>query len=263
MSVSGVGLSATMLYSSVTSQWERRIQDYQEQPTVDRAVRTFMERIALAESPEEVLDDYELRTFILQAYNIDEELHNATGLLKRVLLDDLEGEDALVYQMQDQRFLKMATDLRMDQGLEVLQSGEGQLALIDQYYTVGLEMQVGDQNAAVREVLYFERSAGEAESLYQVLSDNALRTVVMGAYGLPEEMAYLDVDKQAEMLGQYIDVERLGEEDYRNQIIDRYLLAQDRESASTTYSGVLSLFQPVAGYDTGLPTFSIGLNLLT
>ena len=50
-------------------------------------------------------------------------------------------------------------------------------------------LDIGDQNAAVREVLYFERSAGEAESLYQVLSDNALRTVVMGAYGLPEEMA--------------------------------------------------------------------------
>ena len=265
MEVGGSGLPARLLYASTTSQWDRRVSDYQEQPTVQRSVDTFLERIQQVESPEELIDDYEMRVFILQAYNIDEELHDATGLLKRVLLDDLEGEDALVFQLQDQRFLKMATDLRLDQGLDVVQSVDGQTALIDQYYTIGVEMDLGDQSATVREALYFRRNIGEVENAYQILSDNALRTVVFDAYSIPKEVAYLDVEKQAAIIEDKLDLDRVGEDDFVESVIDRFLFA--RESAegglSGAAAGVVSLFQPVQGYGGGMPTYQIGVNMLT
>ena len=258
---SGGGLPAHMLYTASTAQWDRRVQDYEEKPAVQRSVDQFLDRINQVETPEELLDDYELRTFILQAYNIDEELHNATGLLKKVLLEDLEAEDALAYQMTDQRFLKMATDLRLDQGLDVVKSVEGQTTLINSYYTIGVEMDLGDQNASVREALYFRRTAGDVESVYQILSDNALRTVVFGAYNIPPEIAYQDVDKQAAAIERHIDVDRLSDADYREELVDRYLLNQDRTQGGGAASGVLTLLQPVQGYG-GLPTYQIGLDML-
>lgn len=262
MNVNGVGMPAQLLYQTTTQNWDRQFETYKEQPTVQRSVDYFLEAVAEAETPEDLIDDYRVRTVILQAYNIDESLHNSTALLKQVLTEPLESDDALVHRMQDPRFLKMATDLRFDDGLDVIKSEEGQAILIHNYYTMGIEMDVGEQNLAVRESLYFRRSASDVETPYQILSDNALREVVFGAFNIPKEVSYQDVDKQAALIEDHVDVDRLGDEEYREEIIQRYLMNKEIETQSASSAGVLALFQPVQGYAGGAPSYQIGVNLL-
>ena len=262
MNVNGIGMPPQLLYQTTTQQWDRQFDTYKEQPTVQRSVDHFLEAVAAAETPEDLIDDYQVRTFILQAYNIDESFQNSTALLKQVLTEPLESEDALVHGMQDPRFLKMATDLRFDEGLDVINSTDGQATLIHNYYTMGIEMDVGDQNLAVRESLYFRRTASDVETPYQILSDNALREVVFGAFNIPKEVSYQDVDKQADLIADYVEVDRLGDAEYREEIVQRYLMNKEIETQSASSAGVLTLFQPVQGYAGGVPSFQIGLNLL-
>ena len=56
-------------------------------------------------------------------------------------------------------------------------------------------------------------------------------------------------------------MDRLSDADYREELVDRYLLNQDRTQSGGGASGVLTLLQPVQGYG-GLPTYQIGLDML-
>ena len=257
------GMPAQVAFTTTVERWDEHLENFQEQPTIQRSVDKFLERLGEIESAEELIDDFELRTFLLQSYNIDESLHNSVGLLKRVLLDDLEAEDAMVYQMEDPRFVKMATDLRLDVGLDVVKSVDGQTAIIQNYFTIGLEMDLGDQNMAIREALYFRRTVGETENAFQILGDNALRAVVFGAFNIPKEVSYQDIEKQAALIEQHVEIDRLSEPDYVQELLDRYLIRTDSASGPSGYNaGVVSLFQAPAGYGNGAPSYGVGLNLL-
>ena len=257
------GMPTRVAYTATVERWDQHLENYQDQPSVQRSVDKFLERLGEVEEPEDIIDDYELRTFLLQSYNIDESLHQSVGLLKRVLLDDLEAEDAMVYQMEDPRFLKMATDLRLDVGLDVIKSVDGQTAIIQNYHTIGLEMDLGDQNIAIREALYFRRTAGETENAFQILGDNAMRAVVFGAFNIPQEVSYQDVEKQAALVEKHVDIERMSDPEYVEELVDRFLVQRDNVAGPSGYNaGVVSLFQAPQGYGTGAPTYQMGLNLL-
>ena len=147
---------------------------------------------------------------------------------------------------------------------------------MEQYKTVGMEIEVGEADLAVREAMYFKRKASELETGFQVLGDNALRTFALGALGLPQEIAYLEVDKQNEIIEREMDFSKLGaeggtfDEAYVDRLITQYFARSGSQGAAGApgfAAGIASTIQPVtAGFDaTGsfTPTaYSFDINLL-
>ncbi|NBB83878.1 MAG: DUF1217 domain-containing protein [Alphaproteobacteria bacterium] len=254
IALGGTGLSAQMLYRTTQATFDRQFQTYAKQPLVERQVQYFRDTAPTKLSAKDVLDDWQLRQFILQSFGL-EELQNSRALVERILTDDLDSEDALVWRMNDPRFVRMATTLRFDQGVGKLQFPNVVEDIVGRFRTNGFEAQIGDQNLAVRQAMYFKRRAPDLQNVYQILGDKALRDVAVTAAGLPQETARMDIDKQAKLLSESLDVAKLKDPAYVEDYVQRYLARVDAAAGpSTAQAGILQLFQPIGGGG--------GLNLL-
>jgi hypothetical protein len=70
--------------------------------------------------------------------------------------------------------------------------------------------------------LYFERKAADLTSPYSVLADPALLKVVQTALGLPATISLLDIDKQAELISERLDVEDLKDPQKLAEFLKRF-----------------------------------------
>ena len=238
-------MPAQLLDRVVQSSYDRQFAAYQKQPLVARSATYFRENIGKVESVDALLDDYRLKTDLLEAFGL-EELGNSRALIKRILADDLTSEDALVYRMNDPRFVQMATTLQLDTGTDRLKDPALVESIVARQQTNGFEKQVGEQSLAVRQAMYFRRNAGtgKIENMYQILGDKVLRDVALKAAGLPKEVANVPLEKQAAMLAKQLDLTKLDDPAYMERFIQKYLTKEDMAN-SDGGAGILSLFQPL------------------
>jgi len=250
----GNGLSAMTNYRMLETSREQRFEAYTKQPTVQRELAYFAEKITGIESADDLLEDWQLKTFVLKAFGL-EELERSDHMVKRILTDDLENQDeALAYRMQDPRFPEMAVTLRLDQGTAKIKSPATIQEVAQRYLLNGFETQVGQDSIATRQALYFERKIGKAANIFQVMADPTLREVARVAGGLPTDISRLDFDKQAALYEKSIEVDRLKDPDYVKELVERFLVRADMESGAGTAAanGIVSLFQPGGGFNVNL-----------
>jgi len=254
VAIGGAGMTAQMLYTTTKATFDRQMDAFESRPRQAREIEYFRTEAPKKLTAEAVLDDYRLQQFLLESFGLGE-MGQADALVERVLTDDLDSDDALVWRMNDARFTSMATTLRFDQGVGTLRFPQVVDSLVDGYLTNGFEQSVGEQSPEVRQALYFERVVPEVESMFQILGDRALRDVAVTIAGLPPESANLDIDRQADLLAQRIDLERLGDPDYVSGLVQQYLARVDIAAGpSGGAAAVVQLFQtrPVAGFSLDL-----------
>ena len=110
--------------------------------------------------------------------------------------------------------------------------------LVDRAMLNRYEKSMGEDNAGLREALYFVRSASKVTSVNALLADTALSTVVRGALGLTDAFAYLDYEQQRDRLARRLDLADFQDPAKVQAMAKRYL-ALKAPSASTT--------NPIAG----------------
>ena len=261
----GSGMPGLVLYKSLQSSQTKRFEEYAERPTVNREVEYFAAEIKNIESADDLVDNYRLKQFVLQAFGL-EELQNSNGLLKRVLTDDLGAEDAFAYRMRDPRFVEIASALRLDRGVETITSDAAIGEIIERYLVQGFELDIGEQNIATRQALYFKRSIKDVENVFQIMADPTMKEVVRVAVGLPEQINQIDFDKQTEQFESKVDVDRLSDEEYIEDLVTKFLIRKDAEAASAAISqggGIVSLFAatPLPGQSQGNTFQAVSFNL--
>ena len=236
------GMPPLMSYRLVKDTQEQQLQTYREQPLVERSIQSFRDKAASATTVEEVLNDWEMRTFILQAYGLSE-LSNSRALVDQILTDDLTQENATALVLRDNRFRDMALTLRLDEGLDSLKNAAIQEVIIKRYENNGFEEEIGEVDISVRQALYFERSIGASDTIFQLMSDATLKEVFVTAFGLPQEFNLLDFDKQVDILTEKIDVDRLKDPEYIGKIVNDFLFQKSLQQASATQDPIVNLFQ--------------------
>jgi hypothetical protein len=244
----GNGMSAEMNYRLVQQNREQRFNAYVDSPKTQREIDYFGEKIAELESPDDVIQDYRLKKFILQSFGL-EDLENSNYMLERILTDDLGSEDALAYRMNDPRFQDIAITLRLDQGIETIQTPDVVNKIVQRYLINGFEKEVGDDNVAARQAMYFKRNAGSMENIFQLMADPTLKEVARLGAGLPAEIARLDFDRQAELYEKNIQVEQLKDPKYVDDLINRFLIRSDLENGGgfNADSAMVGLFGNSSG----------------
>ena len=113
------------------------------------------------------------------------------------------------------------------------------------YMRQTLEENAGLQNEGVRLALYFERKAGDINSFYEILGDQALAMVVRTALGLPDSMAQADIDRQVATMKKRIDIEDFKDPEKIEKMIQRFLIYTEINNTDATANPILSLFQPI------------------
>lgn len=111
-------------------------------------------------------------------------------------------------------------------------------------YRTGLS----DANPGMADALYFLESAKDVKSTYNILGNGVLRRVVMGALGLPDQVAIQPVETQARAIEARMKLADLQNPTKLRAMAERYLMseadkaaASNASSASDTWGMITSL----------------------
>jgi hypothetical protein len=118
-----------------------------------------------------------------------------------------------------------------------------------------LELEAGQSNEGVRLALYFQRKAEGVETPFHLMADRALLKVTQVALGIPAASGAMDIDRQAEMISNKLDIEDLKEPEKLDKFLERFAALWEIENPTAApSSGILQL---VNGSSSG-----IGMDLL-
>jgi hypothetical protein len=248
---------------------DKQVEAYRQEPMVERSIEYFRENAKNIESVDALIDDFQLKTFLLEAFGL-EQFAPQNGFVKKLLTEDFNDPGSLARQMLDPRISAMAEELRLDKGMGYFKSDANIESLIELHVAAGFEKKIGEQNMANRQVMYFERKLPDVENIFNLMADKTLKEVARVAGGLPEQVAQLDFDKQVELFESKINMEKLkSDPEYLDELMRTYLIRKDAETAGQfgvgmQMAGLFSIVQPI-GSDQGSAGFqpaSFGVNIV-
>jgi len=220
-------LDALTTYTLFAADASRSLERIQSRADVARDVEYYKENITSVKSPEDLINDHRLYTFVMRAYGL-EDLSYAKALMRKVLEEGIDDSDALANKLTDPRYTELATDFNFARFGETTTIFEKvKTGVIDKYYDQSLEIEAGDQNDGARLAMYFERKAESLESPYDILSDPALLKFVQTAFALPTQMSFADIEKQADMITERLDLVKLSDPEELDKLVTRFLSLWD------------------------------------
>ncbi|PDT12287.1 flagellar protein [Rhizobium sp. J15] len=213
----------------------------------DEEITYFRDQMATITSASEFLADDRLVAFALEAKGLDPE-EVTSDELEKMFASDLDDEDSYVNKLDDSRFAELVGAFNFDQDGNISADPTGTvqqrgdvLETVDAYVRLTLEDDQGDSNTGVRLALYFERKAPEISSAYDILGDSALFEFFTTSFNLSSYVSNMDVDKQAEMIENFIDIEDLSDPDKVDNLIKRFTAMYDMANGTGTTSTALSI----------------------
>jgi hypothetical protein len=171
----------------------------------------------------------------------------AKAFVKKVLTDGIDSANSFTNQLTDPRFKELATAFNFKSlGTTTTIFERTQKGVVDKYLQVQLEEQAGSSNEGVRLALYFRRKASEITSAYSILGDSALYKVAQVALGLTASSNANNLDMQAEIIKNKIDLENLDDPAVLNKFLTRFAtLWEVKNGTSAATAPALVIFQGV------------------
>jgi Protein of unknown function (DUF1217) len=236
-------------YNRLASNLTASIRRVSEQPLIKRDADYYKANIGNIKSVDDFMSNTRVYNFALKAFGL-EDMQYAKAFIRKVLKEGVDDSKAFAMQLTDHRFREFATAFNFKRyGTATASFDRVQSGTVEMYLRNSLESQSGQQSEALRLALYFERNAKTATSAFSILADKALYQVARTSLGLPSALSGTDIDKQAAILTNRIDIQQLQEPEYVKKIITRYLGRYEAENSAAQYSPATSLF---AGSNSGI-----------
>jgi hypothetical protein len=212
------------------------------------AATYFATNITGVNSVTDLLADSKLTDFILTANGIDPK-KVTTDTLKKAFAADPSDPKSFVNTAAGAQFKKIveAFNFDSDGNLTNTKLGTAQNAAAiantdDLYLHQTLETQQGETNDGVRLALYFQRKAPDISSIYDIMSDSALYQVITTTFSLPSSISNMDVDQQAKMLNNLVDISDLQDPAKVTKLLQRFSAMYDLQNTSAS-SPALNILQ--------------------
>jgi len=200
-----------------TTAWQLFIKDpqaqltaFKKQPQIQKEIDYLKEKFSKFESVEDLTNDYRAMKVVLSAFQLEDEI-NFKARNEKIIEQPWQGEeaeDSLVNQLIDPRYMELAQTFDFQgRGNNVFISGPLLNEIIDRYVVNEFEKSLGETNPGLREAAYFARTVNGFSNTFQLLGNNALRAVIEGGLDLPDQFAGIDIDQQARVIEQRLDVE--------------------------------------------------------
>ncbi|MEM7694951.1 MAG: DUF1217 domain-containing protein [Pseudomonadota bacterium] len=218
----------------------------------------YRNAISAVTSIDEFVADSRLLRYAMTAFGL-EDLAFAKGYVRRILEEGVSDPDSLANRTNDPRISEFARafDFASFGETTTTRAAAGE-DVVNRYVRQTLEVNAeADNGEGVRLALYFERMAPTVTSAFDILADAALAKVVRTVLGLPDEFAAADIEKQAAVIEDRLDLETLSDPEEVNRLLVRFTALWDAVEAPRI-DPVLSLFQVGT---TETPTISLDLAL--
>lgn len=211
---------------------------------IERETAHFASRIGEIRSARELVADDRLLSYVLYAFELEGSFGDKESLIK--VMEGGTGEGSPGETIADGKFKVLAAAFDFEQrGPETTTWRAAIDGTVSKFMRQSLEEDAGQQNEGVRLALYFERKIGSVSNAYQLLGDRALAQVVRTALGLPEAMAQANIDSQAKLIENRMDLDKLKDPKELEKFLTRFATMWEIENPSRGASSpVLQLFQP-------------------
>jgi hypothetical protein len=184
----------------------RAVTKFKSSAQITREVDNFKTQLANIRTPEDLFKNRRVMSFVLSAYGLDSEI-NFMGRIKAVLNSDITDPNSTVNRLQDRRFREMAADLLVQgTGVANLKLPTVTNRVVDRFISAEYEKSLGQRDPAIREARYFAANIGKVKSVFEILGDPVLRSVVTDTLGLPKQLALQPVETQAETIRRRLDI---------------------------------------------------------
>lgn len=246
-------MSVAVSYQLLTRDIDRTLETTANRASVKLESEYYLAHIADVASLDDFLADARLFRYAMNAFGLGD-LDYARGYMRKILEEGVSDPLSLANRTNDPKIRAFAETFDFDTyGDLTAARAATREAVVDRYVRQTLEETAGAQDGeGVRLALYFERQAPEIGSVYDILADQALFAVVRTVLGLPESFSAVDIERQAAVLGERVDLEEFKDPEALRQFLTRFTAVWDATEASQT-DPILSLFntstQPTISLD--------------
>ena len=246
-------LSTTASYRLISADLPRSLERTAASPVVERSSAEYLERIVKVKSIDDFLNDDRAYAYAMKAFGL-EEMTYAKAFMRKVLEEGIDDKQSFANQLSDSRYRDFAEAFNFARyGATTTVFTRAQQGTVDRYVRQTMEEQAGQENEGVRLALYFQRQAAGIESVMEILAEPALLKVVQVAFGLPPETSAMDIDKQAAMIEDRLDILDLQDAQKLDRFLTRFTSMWELEHQPQPYVPNLLVGRPLeAGLDANL-----------
>jgi hypothetical protein len=229
-----------------------------QSPAVSVATKYFEDNIGKVTSANELVSNTRLFDYAMTAFGLGDMTY-AQGLMKQVLAQGVSSPNTLANTLPNPNinaFVK-AFDF-VDNGSNTTTSASLVANVVNRYLENSLQTTQGQQDPGVQLALYFQENAPNVTSMYGILGDQNLLTVVQTALGISPFTSAEPIDTQANALSREINISDFQNPTKLQAFIERFAANYDSNdsgsSGGLTSSGsspVLSLFNSLAASTSG------------
>jgi hypothetical protein len=206
----------------------------------------YMKHIGEIRSLDEFMADDKLYRYAVKAFGLSDMAY-AKAFMRKVLEGGIDQRDSFANKLSDPRYKEFADAFNFARYPTSATSMEwAQKGTVDRFVRQQLEEQIGNDNENVRLALYFQRKAPELTNAFQVLADPALLQVVQTALGIPRESSAMPIDKQAEIISERLDFEKLKDPEELNKFLVRFSAMADVQAGPSMSAALTILVGPPA-----------------
>ncbi len=217
---------------------------FNRSPEIQRDVDYFTENIGNVETLDDLMSDRQLLRVALGAFGLSDEI-NKGAFVRKVLEEGTADSSSFAVRLNNSDYLDMANMFAVGDDGQLSISADQAAEITRGYQDEAFEVELGEVDNSMRLALNFTREIEELAN--DGLSENAgwfkamasvpMRTVLEGAFNLPESFSALDVDRQKDILsdkandlfgGKTIDVFK--DPEVIETAVSRYLLREQIES---------------------------------
>jgi hypothetical protein len=206
------------------------------EPNVSRDTDYFLSHIGNVKTVDDFLKDYRLYSYAMKAYGLSDMTY-AKAFMRKVLTEGVSDKDAFANKLSDTRYREFATAFNFAaNGDQATSTAAATTGTATQYVTQTMEENAGDQNEGLRLALYFTRKASTVTNAYQILADKALTQVVQTAMGWSSTISSSDIDAQAKMITNKIDLTDFQDPTKVTKFVQRFAAMWDATQAQSDNS---------------------------
>ena len=242
-------ISTTAAYLAVSNNLSRQQAATASQGDVKTATNYYLANIGKVTTVAQFVNNYQLFSYAMKAFGLSDMTY-AKGLMTKVLNGGVTSSSALANTLSDPRYKAFATAFNFAaNGSSTTTSTAATTGTTAKYVEQTLEDNQAKTNQGVSNALYFSRHASSVTSVYGLLADSTMLSVVETAYGISSTLGQSDIDTQAAVLTRVVPIADLQDATKVAKIISRYTAQYDVSTSSSASNVLLA--------DTSDPTTSI------
>ena len=233
-------ISTTAAYLAVSNNLSRQQAATAAQGDVKSATNYYLANIGKVKTVAQFVNNYQLFSYAMKAFGLSDMTY-AKGLMTKVLNGGVTSSSALANTLSDPRYKAFATAFDFAaNGATTTTSTAATTGTTAKYVEQTLEDNQAKTNPGVSNALYFSRHASSVTSVYGLLADSTMLSVVETAYGISTTLGQSDIDTQAAVLTKVVPIADLQDETKVAKIVSRYTAQYDVSTSSAATNVLLA-----------------------